>query len=364
MHILPEVLITSVGSGVGYGVLYSLRRADRPYRILGASAMAVAAGNFRCDAVYHLPGADRPEQYLEGLLAILDREHPHLVMPGHDMELPLLAARRDEIERGTGTKVLVSAPEVIRVCNDKYESARFFGDRFAATALAPEQIRQLVADCGFPLVVKPRYGYASRGVQVVFDVAELNAALRSGKDTLVVQEFLPPAGLSKPRQELTRMDVYEDRRLLQEEEYSVQVLVGRSGQVLGLFSSRNSLWHGIPFTIETYRDPSLEVQVIEMTQRLADMGLMGPCNFQARKTATGGYRFFEVNARFTGITPVRADMRFNECDACYRHFVEADDHLNLACPEGLWAQRYIAHDVFTREDVAALVGTGRWPAST
>jgi len=360
----PTVLITSVGSGVGYGVLYSLRQAKRPYRIIGANAVAVAAGNFRCDTVYHLPSAHQAEKYRAGLLAILGKERPHLLIPGHDMELPLLAAWREDIERDIGTQVLVSSPQVIQVCNDKYESARFFGERFVTTAITPEQICRLVADCGFPLMVKPRQGYASRGVQVVFNMAELDAALNRSNEALIVQEFLPPTGWNKAKQDLTRQDIYDDSRLRQEEEYSVQVLVGRTGQVLGLFSSRNSLWHGVPFTVETYRDPILEREVLAMTQQLTQIGLIGPCNFQARKTAAGEYRFFEVNARFTGITPVRADMSFNECDASYRHFVEADDSLPLACTEGFWAQRYITHDVFTRADIATLEGTGQWPAST
>jgi carbamoyl-phosphate synthase large subunit len=364
MKTIPKVLITSVGSGVGYGVLDSFRKVRRPYQIIGANALTVAAGNFRCDTVYLLPGAHQPEGYRKSLLEILDKEHPQLVIPGHDMELPLLAEWREGIEQNFGTKILVSSPHVIRICNDKYESALFFGDPFVATANTPDQIGELVASRGFPLVVKPRKGYASQGVRVVFSQAELDATLSHSKTALIVQDFLPPAGWNKPKQNLAPDDIYDGSRLRQEQEYSVQVLMGRTGRVLGLFSSRNTLWHGIPFTVETYRDPILESAVLKMAQQLAQIGLVGPCNFQARKTPAGEFRFFEVNARFTGITPVRADMAFNECDASYRHFVEGENTLPLACPEGLWSQRYVTHDIFSTGDISVMKGAGRWPAST
>jgi carbamoyl-phosphate synthase large subunit len=359
----PNILITSVGSGVGYGVLYSLRRADRPYRVIGGNSEPIAAGNFRCDVLYLMPPADKLGQYRQRLEEILARERPAMVIPGHDMELALLAEWRSDLEQEYGTCILTSTAETVRISNDKLECAHFFGNRFAATAADAGAIRTLIRERGFPLVVKPRQGFASRGVSVVFDANELAATMKSASEEMIVQEYLFPDVWPRGSSELLRETVYAGNRLRQEEEYSAQVVVGKSGQILGAFYSRNVLWHGVPFTVETVHDPDLEAAVTVMTGQLTKVGLRGPCNFQARRTAPGEYRFFEVNTRFTGITPVRADMHFNECDAVCRHFLNAEAAPPLACPAGVLAQRYISHDVFSVEAVDELRGSGRWHAS-
>ena len=175
--------------------------------------------------------------------------------------------------------------------------------------------------------------------------------------------FFPRSHESAKRADLSREDLYEGTRLRQEEEYSVQVVVGKNQEVLGTFCSCNSLWHGIPFSIELLDDPVLTDLVLKMTGRLTEIGLIGPCNFQARRTSDGRYKFFEVNARFTGITPVRAEMGFNECDACYRHFVEGVDKPPLTAAIDSCAFRYIAHDIFKKADLNALERSGRWAPS-
>ncbi len=360
MSLAPSVLVTSVGSGVGYGVLHAFRRAARRYRVIGANCEAVAAGNFRCDRLHLMPPTSDADAYLEALDRVLARERPELLVPGHDSELPLLAGHRHALEQRHGCRVVVASSEVIRVSNDKLESARFFGECFAATVAADDAdgIERLIAERGFPLLVKPRFGYASRGVRLAFDRAGLEAALTAATGPAIVQEYLAPAGMA------TRAGAMDGDRLRQDNEYSAQVVVGSAGRPLGLFLSRNTLWHGLPFTVETLRQPALESVVLAMTARLAGLGLIGPCNFQARETRDGGYAFFEINARFTGITPVRADMDFNECDAVHRHFVDGEPAPPLRCEPGRWARRYLSHDLFDARDLAILEQTGTWPAST
>ncbi len=179
MSLAPSVLVTSVGSGVGYGVLHAFRRAARRYRVIGANCEAVAAGNFRCDRLHLMPPTSDADAYLEALDRVLARERPELLVPGHDSELPLLAGHRHALEQRHGCRVVVASSEVIRVSNDKLESARFFGECFAATVAADDAdgIERLIAGRGFPLLVKPRFGYASRGVRLAFDRAGLEAAL-------------------------------------------------------------------------------------------------------------------------------------------------------------------------------------------
>ena len=75
---------------------------------------------------------------------------------------------------------------------------------------------------------------------------------------------------------------------------------------------------GIPVQIEpvvtsrgwTTADPFVEA--------LVELGARGPINLQGRLDADGHVRFFELNARFTGITGVRTMMGFREVEAAVR----------------------------------------------
>ena len=47
----------------------------------------------------------------------------------------------------------------------------------------------------------------------------------------------------------------------------------------------------------------------------------GPANFQFRIDRHGAVKVFEINARFSGTTPLRAKAGFNEVELCLRHLV-------------------------------------------
>ena len=60
-------------------------------------------------------------------------------------------------------------------------------------------------------------------------------------------------------------------------------------------------------------------QVVEIARALKPYG---PANFQFRKAADGRCRLFEINARFSGTTPMRALVGFNEVDLALRYLLE------------------------------------------
>ncbi|MCH8141885.1 MAG: hypothetical protein IH908_09855, partial [Proteobacteria bacterium] len=75
-----------------------------------------------------------------------------------------------------------------------------------ATAASREEIEALLAACDFPLVAKPRRGYGSRGVRVLFDRNGIEAVLAWGTE-MVVQEYVVPGSWNKARAEITPTDV-------------------------------------------------------------------------------------------------------------------------------------------------------------
>ena len=64
--------------------------------------------------------------------------------------------------------------------------------------------------------------------------------------------------------------------------------------------------------------PALNAHVMDLGRALKPHG---PANFQFRVDARGQPRVFEINARFSGATPLRALVGFNEVDLCIRKLV-------------------------------------------
>ncbi len=354
-------LITSVGSGVGIEMLNALRRTRATARIVGANSEAFAAGIHACDAGYLLPPAREADAYRHHLTEIVRQERPCILYPGHDAELPILAAMRNMLWHDYGCFPVVGALAAVDVCNDKYGSYVTLRDlKFGRSAIHSADIDALIEETGWPVVVKPRVGFASHNILVAFSHKDVHRALTL-PEPMVVQEFLVPLEWGIAKADVRPRDVHRNGRLRQEDEYSVQLLIGEGDAILGHYSSRNTLRFGMPFFIETIDLPALESAARAIGARLAGLGLIGPLNIQAIRIGENDFRIVELNARFTGITSIRTAMGFMECEAVWRHFVEKRPHDGcLTFTPGLCAARRLEADIFERKQVDALQERGTW----
>lgn len=137
---------------------------------LNAPALVFADEKIQVPSVY-------ADNYLSITLDICRDKRVDMLISLNDLELPLLAAHREEFER-QGTKVLVSSPEVIDISFDKYKTAQFvesIGLKSPQTYIdyniALEAVRS--GKLRFPLVLKPRWGSGSIGIEYVGDIDEM-----------------------------------------------------------------------------------------------------------------------------------------------------------------------------------------------
>jgi carbamoyl-phosphate synthase large subunit len=184
----PDVLITSASRKVP--LVRAFRAACAAVgggRVLAADVSPQAVALYEADAGHLIPRTDDPG-FVDGLLALCERERIGLVVPTRDAELPIFAAAAPRF-REAGTLVLVSSPEAVAACQDK----RAFLDAVAAAGLdAP----RLVDDPGpgdFPVFVKPRRGAGARGAGLATDGGAL-AAMRDdlGADAIVQEVIEAP----------------------------------------------------------------------------------------------------------------------------------------------------------------------------
>ncbi|MEM8937782.1 MAG: ATP-grasp domain-containing protein [Bacteroidota bacterium] len=137
---------------------------------LSASALAEA------DIVYQVPGIYN-QDYISSLKKIIDREKVDAIISLNDIELPVLAKHKVELE-ALGAKVLVSDSLVVETCYDKWESYLFFnkiGLKTPKTYLSVEDTLEAInqGEIKYPLLIKPRWGSASLGINIVDNEEEL-----------------------------------------------------------------------------------------------------------------------------------------------------------------------------------------------
>src|SRR5258708_29770088 len=159
-----KVLVTGAGALLGQGIIKSLRLAPTNYEIIAVDPDPRSVGLYWADKAYLIPLAADPS-YLERLTRIIALERPDIVLVGTDVELMIFAINKSLIESEYSTHVIVSPPEVIRIADDKWLTYQFLvanGFPHPQSAL-PNDVSDLLRQCDFPLVVKPRSGARSVG---------------------------------------------------------------------------------------------------------------------------------------------------------------------------------------------------------
>ncbi len=299
---MTKIAVTGAGAVLGQGIIKSLKSASRDYEVLAYDPDPRSPGLYWGDASGLLPMANDPE-YKPAVEAMLEREKPSAVLVGTDVELELFAENRAEWEQRFNTHIVVSSPEIIRIADDKLLTARWLeknGLPFPKSVPGEDAaaIDALVADIGFPLIVKPRIGARAVGVSMVNNRAELDAAL-NGRDGLVVQQWAGP----------------------DDQEYTAGALCF-DGEVKASIVLRRDLRDGNTFRAYADDYPECADYVRDLAQALQPYG---PANFQFRRGSDGVFRLFEINARYSGTTPMRGLLGFNEVDMVLRKLLFGEE---------------------------------------
>jgi carbamoyl-phosphate synthase large subunit len=226
------------------------------------------------DRPYMVPRLDDP-QFITKLVEICIREQVGIVFPLTDLDIPVLAAARSEIER-TGARVAAVSPEAARITSDKWLTYNFFrrlGLPVPESWLPPE----IEADqLDYPVFIKPRFGSAGKGAFRVANPRELHFFLEY-VDRPIVQEFLPGP------------------------EITTDVICDLEGEILGVVSRRRLevRWGEVTKGVTTY-EPDVTRGCVEIARELP---AIGPITVQC--VLKEGHPFFtEINARLAGGIPL------------------------------------------------------------
>ena len=282
-----HVLVTGAGGGMGEGIIKALRMIpDLEIHIIAADISHWAAGLYAADAARLVPCA-ASSGYVDAILGVCREEKVDYYVPGTDIELAICASHVSRIEHETGAHVVVAPLDVVRIADDKWETARFLERRdlpFPRTFLRSQWRTGALP---FPVVVKPRIGWRSIGFEVVSDEVELERALQRA-DEIVLQEHLGS----------------------DDSEFTCTLVMCR-GEPSRVAVLQRWLRAGDTYRVVPVRDATIEAYVLDVARALR---IEGPCNVQLR-VDHGVPKLFEINARFSGTTPLCAELGFNPVES-------------------------------------------------
>jgi len=265
-------------------------------KVVAADMSLQAPAMVEADAAELVPEV-YADDYIDRLLEICRKHDIKAVIPLNDLDLPVLSAARSRfLERGIVP--IVSEPGVIDICFDKWKTVQFLRKirlqtpktyKSLDTALNAVEISELV----FPLVVKPRWGSGSIGVEFVEDRKELELAY--------------PLTLSKIQRSILNRASREDMEhavLIQEKingpEFGLDVVNDLSGQYVATITKQKLAMRAG----ET--DKAVTVSNAELTNIGQTLGtaLQHIANLDCDVfEKDGAYYVLELNPRFGGGYP-------------------------------------------------------------
>ena len=362
-----KILITSVGSLVGYNILDVLENRRAGLQIIGTNSLAADSNIFRCDRAYLVPETRlNTNAFQNRLQEILGIENPDLVIPGRDDDLPVLAALRAQSPASAG-RFLCGSEAAVDILRDKWRTFAFAHAHqlpFAATAVPDpsnghKDVYQLAATHRYPLVVKPRCGFGSNGVYLVLSADQLGRALE--REGIVVQQVLgSPETLERFQAHLQEKGLplfYS----LEDEKISLQTFVDPKGNLGPVFCTVHGMRSGYSHRIRKIEDDALAEIAQRFAAALSAAGWVGPLNIQGQRSSSGEFFAYELNGRFTGATSARYHLGFDELG----DVIERWSGIRLDRPDPLpsgadLVSKYMTTRPIRGADLATLQAAGTW----
>lgn len=288
-----RVLVTGAGSGVGQGIVKALRASGLPVTVVAADIAPMNAALYRADDAVLIPRVEAPDA-LNGIVAVLYQQKIDVVMIGSEFDLSFFSANQQEIESRSGAIVIAAPPKTVAIADDKWLTAEFLREHGLpyAQAYLPADAAdafRLADEWGYPIVLKTRRGTSSRHVYIVRGRDELLKLYRETPVPMLQRVIdIPSSQLGS--------------------EYTCSVFKAADGKMIGPFTARRTVRDGTSWHIEVGEFEALRAPLLAIADTL---DYIGSLNVQLMLTEQGAIPF-ELNARFSGTTAVRAHFGFNE----------------------------------------------------
>lgn len=243
-------------------------------------------------------------QYIPFLLDYCRMWKIGLLIPLFDIDIPVLAAHREEFA-AAGTTVVTAEPDKVDICNDKWKTHSFLiqnGDMLSRAGCRPPRTwldvnlaAQRVKDgaLSYPLMVKPRWGMGSLSIYQADNEEELRVfAAKSRRE--IGNCYLKYEAAREPESCVLIQEKLEGQ------EYGLDVINDLDGNYrTTVVKRKRAMRSGETDAAETVENPRLKELGQMLGSLMKQRGNLDVDVFEA----DGQYYVLEMNARFGGGYP-------------------------------------------------------------
>jgi carbamoylphosphate synthase large subunit len=318
-----SILLLSGASLVGQNIVQALARRNQGLRLVATNSLPSDPGLADFDSVVLVPPTrSESEKFDQIIEQLIDREKPALTIPCRDddvLALARLAIRRPDL----APKLLCGSLETAGATIDKWASWEFsqkWDLPFVPTILPDkvEAVDRFAQEQGFPLLAKPRLGFASRGVSIIQNREQLAAI--TGDHSILLQRYLGSSVAIADYIETIRTAGIPLFHSFESTKYSFQALISRDGKIIDKFATEHHMSQGISQRVSRCDDADGLALGMKCASAFAEAGWRGPINIQCQRAPDGKLFIYEFNGRFTGATAARMLLGYDEVSIALQHY--------------------------------------------
>lgn len=308
-----NILFSSVGRRVE--LVNSFRKAKEGMnikgRLIGVDIDELAPALRFVDEKYIVPRLSSKD-FIPTIIDICKKENISLIIPTIDTELEVYSKNKDLIEHETGTKIMVSNPEVISIIRNKISTSEYLRKNGidVPRLISDEDIES--GNYNLPLFIKPLDGSSS-----------INAFKINNKDELIF------------------FKEYIENPMIQEfvdgEEYCVDVFTDFNSNLITVVPKLRLAHRSGEITkAKIVKDKA----IIELSKKLVDvLKPQGEINFDCIKTIDS-IKIIEINGRFAGGAPISFKAGANSPENLYKIISGETLSYNENYKDGMIALRF------------------------
>lgn len=258
--------------------------------VVAADIVTTAPALYFADCFFLLPRIKDPD-YIDKLIEECKRYEIDLVIPTIDTELEILSENREKIQAGSGARVMISEPEVVRACCNKIITAKLLSEcGFAVPKVITDEMIAR-GEYHLPLFIKPLDGSSSINAFKVRTKEELDFFCKYVEKP-IIQEFISGT------------------------EYTVDCFCDFEGNAITIVPRiRLATRSGEILKGKIDKNASIIAAIRSLSEKVK---FFGHITVQGFLEADGTFCIVEINPRFGGGAPMSINAGADSCENLYR----------------------------------------------
>ena len=300
------VVLLSGTSGVGINIIQARRDNNANCKTVCFTSDKDSPACSLFEEIYLIRKIkENPSEVSRFLLDFIKNKNPNLIIPCRDEDVVFLANFK-ESHPEYSSLILTGASSMASIFYDKYLCYEYCKENEInhAPTIKCSSLSQLInfaENAGYPMIVKPISGFASKGVYLANNEKALRK-LNPGPDYIAQKYMVDNIEMLNSFANLAKNEILPLFYSLEEVKLSFQYFISEAGEIIGSFATKNHMLCGESKVVEPLSDAHLLDVARAWAEKIALSGWTGPLNIQAKLDNNYVLSVFEINGRFTGAT--------------------------------------------------------------